>query len=667
MNQHPLSAEIESIPGLNVDALTQGPSSVLGVTDVAASNDVGFSETPTESSGVTRVSGPEASRLREQVLSESEVEPPLNVLVNEINRPCWGVYDAATETTTGKRLRPGVYLHALSSGSKGKAASPVDTWVCGPLHIDAQTFDENGDNFGRVLRFKNSRGKTRNWAMPMQLLSGGGDELRAELLGMGLEISPTDRDKLLQYLQSSAPKAEIRCAVRVGWSGRAFVLPDNVIGPEAEKVAFQSGERTSGEHGTGGTPEGWKTEVAAKAIGNPMLMLGLSGAFAGPLLKLTNTDGGGLHFVLDSSTGKTTILEAACSVWGGRSYRRSWRSTANGMEGAAMLFNDCLLALDEISECDPREIAAIVYALGNGRGKQRANRLGNARSIAQWRNFIISTGERMVATAMMEGNVRAKAGQTVRLLDVPAEGQYGCFDELHGFSDGAKFSDALKTSAQTHFGWASRQFLDRLTFEASNINELLQEIKAKPGFNAIDGEGQEKRAAAKFALVALAGELATAYDITGWERGDATRAAERGYSAWRSNRGQGNDERNQILRGLTDFVEKHGDSRFSAESDGMRTIVNRAGYIKFDTQGKRIYLFNASGMREALNGFDFKRSTNALALMGIIQKSSSGAAKSATHRINGHPARFYAVSEDALFGKDPELSGNGQSSPPGVT
>jgi putative DNA primase/helicase len=155
MNQHPSSVEIESVPGLSVDALTQGPSSVLGVTDVSASNDVGFSETPTEPSGVTRVSGPEASRLREQVLSESEVEPPLIVLVNEINRPCWGVYDVATETTTGKRLRPGVYLHALSSGSRGKSASPVDTWVCGPLHIDAQTFDENGDNFGRVLRFKN--------------------------------------------------------------------------------------------------------------------------------------------------------------------------------------------------------------------------------------------------------------------------------------------------------------------------------------------------------------------------------------------------------------------------------------------------------------------------------------------------------------------------------
>jgi putative DNA primase/helicase len=124
--------------------------------------------------------------------------------------------------------------------------------------------------------------------------------------------------------------------------------------------------------GIGGTLDGWRTEIAARAVGNPLFALGLSAAFAGPMLARCNAEGGGLHFVGDSSTGKTTILEAACSVWGGRGYRRSWRATANGMEGAAALFNDCLLALDEISECDPREVGNIVYSLGNGRGKQRA-------------------------------------------------------------------------------------------------------------------------------------------------------------------------------------------------------------------------------------------------------------------------------------------------------
>jgi hypothetical protein len=97
-----------------------------------------------------------------------------------------------------------------------------------------------------------------------------------------------------------------------------FVLPDAVIGPDAAGVIFQSGERGHEEHGQAGTLDGWRAEIAARAVGNPLFLLALSAAFAGPLLKRTNTEGGGLHFVGDSSTGKTTILEAACSCGAGR-------------------------------------------------------------------------------------------------------------------------------------------------------------------------------------------------------------------------------------------------------------------------------------------------------------------------------------------------------------
>ena len=46
--------------------------------------------------------------------------------------------------------------------------------VCSPLHIDAVTFDGQDNNFGRLLRFKNTLGRWREWAMPMELLRGGG-------------------------------------------------------------------------------------------------------------------------------------------------------------------------------------------------------------------------------------------------------------------------------------------------------------------------------------------------------------------------------------------------------------------------------------------------------------------------------------------------------------
>jgi putative DNA primase/helicase len=52
------------------------------------------------------------------------------------------------------------------------------------------TFDGQGNNFGRLLRFKPTVGKWREWAMPMELLAGDGSQLRGELLAMGVELDP---------------------------------------------------------------------------------------------------------------------------------------------------------------------------------------------------------------------------------------------------------------------------------------------------------------------------------------------------------------------------------------------------------------------------------------------------------------------------------------------
>ena len=342
----------------------------------------------------------------------------------------------------GRKYRPGVWYFDLKHGRKpDDPPALTEQWVCSPLHVEAVTHDGQEGNFGRLLRFVNTNGRRRDWAMPMELLRASGEELRGELLAMGVLIDPNAHRLLGQYLQALTPKRRVRCALQVGWCGESFVLPDEVIGPAAANVIFQSGERGHDEYTRGGTLAGWQADIAARAVGNPLLALAIAAAFAGPLLARCNAEGGGIHLVGDSSTGKTTAIEAACSVWGGANYRRSWRATANGIEGAAALFNDCLLALDEISECDPREVGAIVYALGNGRGKQRASRTGAARSIARWRCMVLSSGERTLATSMAEGGRALKAGQAVWAAPVPPDtldgnmcsgGSDGNEKEVHG-------------------------------------------------------------------------------------------------------------------------------------------------------------------------------------------------------------------------------------------
>ena len=569
----------------------------------------------------------------------------------ESERPCYQVLDDWAEWQ-GRKWRPGVY-HCGKDEDKQGNITLIETWFCSPLHIDAVTFDGQSNNFGRLLRFKNSLGKWRAWAMPMELLRGSGEELRGELLAMGVELDPYKaRQQLPAYLQREHPKRRMHCAMQVGWAGKSFVLPDEVIGPDAADVIFQSGERGHEEHTRAGTLAGWQEGIGTKASGNPLLLLALSAGFAGPMLARCNAEGGGVHFVGDSSTGKTTAIEAACSIWGGPNYRRSWRATANGMEGAAALFNDCLLALDEISECDPKEVGAIVYALGNGRGKQRASRTGTARGVVRWRCFVLSSGERTIGTTMAEGGHRAKAGQSVRLLDIPAARAYGAWDTLHGAPSAAAFSDAIKRTAAAHHGLVGRGFLEKLTHDTSDFCAMLEEVKALPMFAAEGGEGQDKRAAGRFALIGLSGELATEYGLTGWQEGEAINAAALAFNLWRSVRGKGNNERRQIAERLADFLERHGDGRFSdADATGEAQIRERAGWWR-DTHEGREYLLTAEAMREAAKGFDLKRALDVLQELGALATPGANGERAKPHRIGGRVVKLYPINPEKLAGGD---------------
>ncbi|MDP1651772.1 MAG: DUF927 domain-containing protein [Rhodocyclaceae bacterium] len=606
-------------------------SEVSAVSGVQASNDGLSADTPAETPGVSEVS--------------DGVERKIPDLAA---RPCYSVFDDWIEES-GEKFRPGVWYFGFKENKE--SVTPVQSWICSPLHVEAVTFDGQGNNFGRMLRFKTTTGKWRAWAMPMELLRGAGDELRGELLAMGVEIDPTHgRTSLGRYLQAKPPKRRIRCALQVGWCGDSFVLPDTVIGAAASGVMFQSGERGHDEYTQAGTLAGWQAEIAARAIGNPVLVMALAASFAGALLAKCNAESGGIHFVGDSATGKSSAVEAACATWGGSSFKRSWNTTANGLEGAAAMFNDSLLVLDEISECNPQDVGKIVYALGNGVGKQRAGRTGSARAVTRWKCFVLSSGERTVSTTMQEAGHRAKAGQLVRLLDVPAARQHGAWDDLHGLQDGTAFSDAIKLAAKTHYGHAGRAFLEKLTRDKRNFSEYLEQFKRQAELSDDAGEGQAKRAAGRFAMLALAGELATEYGITGWPEGEALKAGGVGFKAWQSLRGKGNDERRQILERVSGFIERHGDSRFSdAGYTGETQTRDRAGWWR-DTDGERIYLFNAEGMREALKGFDFGRALDTLQAAGALPAPGADGKRARFNRIGGLKVKLYPVQADKLWG-----------------
>ncbi|MEY4749697.1 MAG: hypothetical protein RIQ60_1911 [Pseudomonadota bacterium] len=527
----------------------------------------------------------------------------------------------------------GVYF--IGRDQDGNEKAPL--WICAPLSILAKTRGAKSADWGRLLEWRDPDAQVHRWAVPAELLAGDGLEVRRELMRLGLDASPSKRARELlgTYLQVWPVQARACCIDRLGWFGPRYVLPDEAIGADdSETVVFQSAAAVEPAYAQAGTPEQWRDTVPALAAGNTRMVFAISCAFAPVLADLVGEDSGGFHLRGKSSSGKSTALALAASVWGNpRSFTRLWRTTANGLEGLAAVHNDSLLILDELSQVDPREAGDAAYLLANGQGKTRASRAGMARQAARWRLLFLSAGEESLSAMMSRAGKRSNVGQEVRLADIEADAGagLGAFETLHQHPSGAALSLALKDAATQHHGavgvaWLHAVVRDRAEL-ADQAGALVREFVSDN--TRADAPGQVVRVARRFGLVAAAGELASVYGLTGWEPGEAMAACAACFASWLDGfGGTSAREDRALLSQVRAFFEVHGNSRFEdTTSTAEVRIPNRAGFFRTGADGARQFLVLPEVFkREVCAGFDPKAAALALVQAGLILKAKDGKA-----------------------------------------
>ncbi|GDY13395.1 hypothetical protein LBMAG53_22730 [Planctomycetota bacterium] len=532
--------------------------------------------------------------------------------------------------------------------------------VCGPLRIAADTRDESGRAWGRLLAWRDREGRAHEWAMPAELLAGDGTDLRRTLLdgGLSLGTAPGVRSMLARLLMEIRPGRLARCVTRGGWHGDAFVLRDRAgtVIPDAGERVVPQGPMLARPLATAGTLDGWRNEVAALAVGNSRLLFAIGCGFAGPLLNLADLDGGGFHLRGGSSLGKTRCVRAAASVFG--SDVLSWRATANGLEGTCAAHNDSLLCLDELGQADAHAAGEVAYLIANGRGKSRMRADGGMRDPLTWRLLLLSTGEIGLADLAREAGKVTRAGADLRIADIPADAGagLGAWETTHDTAGesskarGAAFADRLDAACHRQHGTAGPAFLHELVADLPGVRAGLRTTFDRFAAEAVPAgaDGQVHRVARRFAVVAAAGELATAAGITGWPDGAAFAAAASCFKAWLSARrgGAGAAEDAQAVEHVRGWLVAHGSARFDSwdVDEGVR-VQNRAGWYRI-REGARQYLIPGETWRaEVCKGLDPRLVARACSTAGMLIPDGGGKHSHALRlpREGGGTARLYVL------------------------
>jgi uncharacterized protein (DUF927 family) len=608
--------------------------------------DLGGTAGATDGANTAKTTSSQAAKVSAKFLTceTPTIKPP--------ERPCWGVYEHWVTNEKGRKLRPGVYWHgskrtADDETDDDKTDRPItDEWIASPVTVVARTTNSDDGSEGRLLRLVTESG-IKEWIIPMEVFGGSGEDARRQLFGMGVIISMKKRGAFMEYLLDQRPDQVFATTCRPGWHELgAFVLPGRTIG--SDKVRYQASGKGQNLFSLRGDLEGWKTEVADKCEGNPVLTLAIGCALAGPLLSLVGVLGGGVHLVGDSSSGKSLAQLIGSSVWGDPGiFAASWDMTKGGLEIEASSRNDTMLPLDEIKRADPKRVQEMAYSLANGQGKGTMTREREGRAKLSWRLLALSSGERSLSEHAAIGGNAAHAGAELRMVDVNAGTRtHRAFDELHGLA-GADFHRLLTVAVGAHHGHIGPAFVEKLL--ASDDRPGLLEDFARIRASFIEDNAQAGRVADRFAVIALAGEMAITYGLLPWAQGSALADCQLLYGEWLSRVGSGNAEDRQILSSVSDFIAKHGDSRFTNVNDQTpdTKVHNRAGFWEL-SMGKRLYLFNKPALIEAAHGYGFNRVIKALEGAGALGRRDIGRNTKNYRLPGGGQARLHVVDQETL-------------------
>ena len=311
--------------------------------------------------------------------------------------------------------------------------------------------------------------RNRSWKeiiVPKDLVSSASKIVALSKLGVA--VTSENAKLLVKYLSDVENLNDEDIPVqmsssKLGWIGDGFIPYDTEIVFDGD-MQFRQVFESIRQHGN---KNDWMNYVRAlRKTGRIEVKFLLAASFASVLVGQI----GALPFIVDlwgeTEGGKTVALMLAASVWANPSdsqYIGDFKTTDVALETKCNLLNHLPLMLDDSSKVSARirdNFEGVVYDLCSGKGKSRSNKELGIRRENNWKNVIITNGERPLSSYVSQG------GAINRILEVE------CKD--HVFKDPQEAVEVFRKN----YGHAGKQFVKIVKqMGTDEIRRIQQEIQ----------------------------------------------------------------------------------------------------------------------------------------------------------------------------------------------
>ncbi|MEY8597693.1 DUF927 domain-containing protein [Mammaliicoccus lentus] len=448
------------------------------------------------------------------------------------------------------------WLYKLVEKGRGDDKEIVPILITStPPFITKQLKDIESLIISYEMKFKKAGEVT---TLPVQATEIADSKNIINLANKGLDVDTINRTEMVQFISmfkrlNNIPDETI--ATRLGHIKGHFIHP--LLDDDIRLVIHEEGYRQlANAFKTKGNLEDYAEMVFKPIKDSPMVMTFVYASLGSILLHDFNVDPFVIDLASKTSTGKTTALRVASSVWGTDKLINEWNTTPIDIERKASILNSFPSMYDDTRKAKSYLLSDVVYQFSGGKSKGRGN-VQSVDVVKTWNNILLSTGETSIVEYGQE-----KAGISARVITL----------QDNPFNDDVNIR-ALYKGIESNYGHLGIAFIKQYSKQKASYKAS---FKSYEGIY-IDKAGENEvmqRVARYFAVLMVAGEILN--DIAGFEHDHYKNVDTAFHRMLETNKTL--DKPREMLEGLLEGL------------DASRNSITGAGYGEvYNTELKAIF------------------------------------------------------------------------------